>query len=268
MKYKKLIVSGCSFTERPNSWAEILASVLNLELINLASGGAGNKHVQYSLLNYIAKNDLDPNTTLVGIMWSHPIREDLFFEMNPEFKHQELYLYKFDDYTAEISTRDLLKSSGFDDRKKRAFVAKHTILSGNGNKAGIALDTWTTMESTISFLKANGFDFFQTIFHDYLHKSDLLSTKDEAWEFQKQFFYANELERINLKLNKNGWLDLNHDEFLGEFAFFKKELESDEYHPNQIAHRLWTVKILLPKLVKMGYIDKFDTLSRITKNLK
>jgi hypothetical protein len=260
MKYKKLIVSGCSFTENKGSWAYVLASILDIELVNLAAPGAGNKHIQYSLMNYIANNDPDPKTTLIGIMWSHPIREDIIVEFNPNLTDQSAYNYKFNDFTAEIGLKYILDNYGPNNIFNRINVAQNKTLSGNNNKAGITLNTWVTIESTISFLKNKGFDFFQTIFHDFLEKSDLISAKDRSWNFQQEYSYTQELTRINLKQNKDSWLELTHRQYLGEYAFLIKELAYDQYHPSEKGHKLWTVSVLIPTLIKQGYIEKVKLL--------
>lgn len=82
---KKLLVSGCSFTasgensfipfdgipfdKNCEKWPEIVAEKLNLELVNLARCGKGNKFISNSIMDYIMCND--PNDIeLVLIGWS------------------------------------------------------------------------------------------------------------------------------------------------------------------------------------------------------
>ena len=83
---KKLLVSGCSYTDinwksdfhdiGPNAWPmwpEILAKKLDMEVINLAKSGAGNEYIYSSLLDKIITID---NIGLVIPAWSQSQRRD------------------------------------------------------------------------------------------------------------------------------------------------------------------------------------------------
>lgn len=67
---KKLIVSGCSFTERDwksyihpemdtsyPKWPELLAEELDMDCINLGKGGQGNEYIYHTLTNELLKHD-------------------------------------------------------------------------------------------------------------------------------------------------------------------------------------------------------------------
>jgi hypothetical protein len=266
MKYKKLIVSGCSFTENEGSWAYVLSSILGIELVNLAVSGLGNKHIQYSLMHYLSVNDIDPETTLIGIMWSHPIRQDIIVEYNPDFKDKTVYRYKFGEYAAETSLKDIIEYCSPSNIFTRIGVAKNKIISANDNKAGITLSNWTSMESTVSFLKYKGYNFFQTIFHDFLDESDLLKNVDERRQFERNYIYTKELDRVNLKLNKENWLEFEHTEYLGEYAYFNQVLSEDQYHPSKKGYAMWTLRVLIPALKKQGFINNVNVLPWLVSN--
>ena len=85
---KKLIVSGCSFTDKnftsmsaPDydcsfpKWPELLAKKLNMECINLGAGGAGNNYIYSTLLEEITRTPKD-EIGLVLAAWSQVNRED------------------------------------------------------------------------------------------------------------------------------------------------------------------------------------------------
>src|SRR5210317_2400180 len=88
MMKKKLIVSGCSFTDKnftsmsaPDydcsfpKWPELLAKKLNMECINLGASGAGNNYIYSTLLEEIIrtpKNEIG----LILAAWSQVNRED------------------------------------------------------------------------------------------------------------------------------------------------------------------------------------------------
>ena len=252
MKYKKLLVSGCSFTENHNSWAYYLASKYNLELINLAVQGAGNNHIVWSLLSYIEKNQIDPETTLVGIMWSHPIRDDLVFEQNTMYSDQSIFKYKYDNANSLVIRGDLLKR-GLPQLYLNLEVAKEKLQTRE-NQSSIAFRTWTLKTSLTAYLANKKFNFFQTGFLNYFNESILIKTNTN-WDFQKTFSYFKELDRIGLSSKLSNWLNLTDHEYLGEYAFYKNLLDQDKFHPNQTGHEQWSNEILIPKLIELKIIS-------------
>ena len=85
---KKLIVSGCSFTDKNfesltapdfdcsfSKWPELLAEKLDMECINLAFSGAGNNFIYSTLLEEIIRTPKD-EIGLVIAAWSQTNRED------------------------------------------------------------------------------------------------------------------------------------------------------------------------------------------------
>lgn len=250
MKYKKLIVSGCSYTENIGSWAYVLASEYNLELVNLAYPGAGNKHIVYSLTSYLARNEIDSETTLIGIMWSHPVRDDHIVEINPDFSDQSIYKYEYDHFNRLVRTSEIFSKLNISTLQFQKQFYKENELTPPLNKSGITLDTWTYTELITYYLISKKFTFFQTAFHDYLNGSDLIKNNTN-WKLLKEYFYLEELKRINLQQNKTNWVDLTHEQYLGEYAYFSNLLAPDKLHPNQICHKQWTNDILIPKLKEM-----------------
>ncbi len=243
MRYKKLLVSGCSFTFDPDGWAFQLSSKYGLDLINLACPGAGNNHIPWSLVSYLEKNSCDPEDTLIGIMWSHPIRTDLMFEGNSEYKDQSVYKYQYDEYNRLVLLGELLRK---DEHTQRTAV-NNSLMQGNKNKSSFAFRTWMSKTLLTSYLKNKGFTFFQTAFFNYLTQSNLIKGLPD-FHFQTRFHYLKELERIGLTHNLEGWINLKDQEYLGEYSFHKKLLNEDKFHPSVLAHKLWTEEILIPQL--------------------
>jgi hypothetical protein len=255
MKYKKLIVSGCSYTENQGSWAYNLSIDYNLELVNLAVSGAGNNHIVWSLLSYLERNQIDPETTLIGIMWSHPIRDDYIFDHNYDFEDQSIYKYKYDSDNRLVMRGDLLYK---DVRNKMnipysTIEYKKSLVAGRENRSAITFKTWSLKNLLTSYLISKKINFFQTAFLNYLNHSALIIANTDS-DFQKTFSYLSELKRINLNSALTNWVDLSDTEYLGDFAFYKNMLESDKYHPNKLAHALWTKQILIPKLKNTNMI--------------
>jgi len=254
MKYKTLIVTGCSYTENPGSWAYSLASKYNLALINLAVPGVGNRHILFSLLSYLTKNNVDPETTLIGIMWSHPMRRHQIIEFNPNYADTSIYKYKYDQYNRAVTNIDFYDKLDMSHPLTREEVYKNTVVLSNYNRSAHTLETWTYVESTVAYLLTNKFKFFQTIFLDYLNGSDLIKHNSE-WTPQHEYHYSTELERIGLTQNKINWVDLTHEQYLGEYAHFANKLALDKMHPDQDCHSQWTTEILIPKLQEMQILN-------------
>ena len=100
MNTKKIIVGGCSFTDknypktaRPNSldfkmWPEIMGDKLNCEVINTAKCGFGNQAIFHETLTAIMNND---NVDHVIVMWSDWTRQD--FLTSTELNLKDDYRY-------------------------------------------------------------------------------------------------------------------------------------------------------------------------------
>jgi hypothetical protein len=74
---KKLLVSGCSWTEGTADdkiiWPEILAEKMGLELVNLGKGGAGNEYIFSAVCDSLVELD---DISFVVVMWSEYFRLD------------------------------------------------------------------------------------------------------------------------------------------------------------------------------------------------
>tara|TARA_B100000965_G_C19435465_1_gene688389 strand:+ start:107 stop:910 length:804 start_codon:yes stop_codon:yes gene_type:complete len=102
---KKLIVSGCSFTDKnfeslshPEydctfpKWPELLAKKLNMECINLGANGAGNNYIYSTLLEEVTRTPKD-EIGLVVAAWSQVNREDyqIFVRTRPTFSFEDRF---------------------------------------------------------------------------------------------------------------------------------------------------------------------------------
>lgn len=103
MMRKKLIVSGCSFTDEnfesmsaPDydcsfpKWPELLAKKLDMDCINLGANGAGNNYIYSTLLEEITRTPKD-EIGLVLAAWSQVNREDYqtHVDEQPSFSHRD-----------------------------------------------------------------------------------------------------------------------------------------------------------------------------------
>lgn len=72
---KYLVTSGCSFTDGYNmgelgSWPYYLSNLTNLNLHNVAKGGAGNEYIADSIISYLYNNKEIRENCIVGVAWS------------------------------------------------------------------------------------------------------------------------------------------------------------------------------------------------------
>ena len=81
LKNSNLLVSGCSYTDsqfwikrgKGPCWPDFLTEKLNMSLINVAQGGAGNEYIYSSILDTLVVNK---NIKFVIVMWSEFQRTD------------------------------------------------------------------------------------------------------------------------------------------------------------------------------------------------
>ena len=77
---ERLITFGCSFTKYHwPTWASILGKEFE-NFDNRGTSGAGNTYIFNHIMQAIADNDIDKDTTVI-VMWSSIIREDRFIDM-------------------------------------------------------------------------------------------------------------------------------------------------------------------------------------------
>ena len=102
---KKLIVSGCSFTDKnfesmssPDydcsfpKWPELLANKLNMDCVNLGANGAGNNYIYSTILEEVTRTPKD-EIGMVLAAWSQVNREDfqIYANVRPNFSHADKF---------------------------------------------------------------------------------------------------------------------------------------------------------------------------------
>ena len=115
LKYSKIIVGGCSFTDknypktaRPNSldfkmWPEIIGDKLNCEVINTAKCGYGNQAIFHETLTAIMNNN---NIDHVIVMWSDWTRQDFLISTELNLKDDYRYTTFNPNYQLGLYTED------------------------------------------------------------------------------------------------------------------------------------------------------------------
>jgi hypothetical protein len=239
--YKKLIVSGCSFTV-DHSWAYFLAKKYDLELINLSHVAAGNKHIADSLIVYLEQTNFDINEVLIGIMWSGIGRRDWMVSLTDQQYHDP-FAYKYADDVSRVVPNDLLRNL-----KIQPFSIKNDqelslleIAYNPGNQAA-RLQGLLSIIYLNSYLVSKGYKFFQTHFFDP-------DSDDNQSINMITTNYSNSYKKFNINRPSIGMLNFLPDQFLGNWAIKNNcTVSSKDIHPTEPGHELWAETVLIPKL--------------------
>ena len=242
--YKKLIVSGCSYTNSGYpTWAYFLSEKYNLELVNLAWSGAGNKHIADSLILYLEQNKCDANEVLIGAMWSGIDRHDWYVSL-PDPKYAQYHRYHYTNNVFLIFPQQILhdlKLTRDLSRRDPDFVLDLAYFRGREARQ---LDGLMSMIYLNSYLAANGYTFFQTHFFD--------PNGDEGQSgYMRGSRYADASSKFRISCTRPGMLNFAHDQFLGNWALDQNLHHSAyDYHPTPNGHKLWTETVLIPQMIQ------------------
>lgn len=95
---KKLLVSGCSWTEHDfdndgieKRWCHYVADKLDMDLVNLGRRGAGNEYIFSSIYDYIENND---NPDMIIAAWSKSQRRD--------YQHHGRWINDREDHRGDV----------------------------------------------------------------------------------------------------------------------------------------------------------------------
>ena len=256
--YKKLIVSGCSFTVNdfagPGatarcSWAQFLAEKYDLELVNLATAGAGNKHIADSLILYLEQNNIDITEVLIGVMWSGISRTEWMISF-PDQRYSKYHRYDYTDNVSRVESNQILNEHGL----SRAMVnhdpdlAMVEIAYSRGDQAR-HLQGLLSMIYLNSYLISQGYTFFQT------HFFDPDGDKEQSGEMHGSR-YTDAYEIFRIARPSTGMLNFTPDQFLGNWAANQHLIHSpNDHHPTVTGHRLWTEAVLIPQLIQQKLLN-------------
>jgi hypothetical protein len=252
-KYKKLIVSGCSFTANDSagpgatarcSWAQFLGKKYDLELVNLAVAGAGNKHIADSLIVYLEQNKCSVDEVLIGVMWSGLQRHHWTVSLdNPIYTKYHKYHYAnkvFLTFPQEILgdnnlTRDMILHDPdlamLELAYYRGLVARE-------------LDGLLSITHLNSYLSSQGYTFFQTHFFDpngdEKQSGELVGSR-----------YADAYDKFGISMPSDGMLNFAPGDFLGNWAANQNLIwGGNDRHPTVHGHKLWAETVLIPQLIQ------------------
>ena len=129
-KYSKIIVGGCSWTEKDypkfakpkplnfKMWGELIGEKLNCEVINTAKGGYGNKAIYHQTLKAIMNNKVDH----VFVMWSEWTRQDFLLDTLNDTEYVNIPTWNIDK---ESTISNEVINNWYNDTFNKNFPKKH-----------------------------------------------------------------------------------------------------------------------------------------------
>lgn len=241
--YKNLVVSGCSFTKHHNplhvhTWPYYLRDLGGFDQVwDLSCSGAGNKHINRSVIFTLECEPIPAKDTLVVVMWSGYDRDDFMVDpkavdnINLSTSPQDYY-----NYTDNVSlglTGGLVGSSNL--------LVNIENIKKIKNFHSRALDNYISIQSLAYYLKARGFKY---VFTEFSSPGQMTDTN-----FDPVTYLPSPLKSTFQQLVR----DLHPN--LGDYAKpyleqNKKNKGGDGYHPDAEQHLDWCREILLPYLAK------------------
>jgi len=240
---KNLLVNGCSFTDDSGcvlTWATFLKEIVRPEqYINLASGGAGNEYICKSTINFLETTHLDPEQTLIVIMWSGTGRKDLTVsgEWWYHLKNDYYYLAKATNEEYYLFSGGLTNSWLDNSFTKNTFSPLYKL----SDPLSLSLDSLYHFNVLKNYLENKKYQFKFTSYFDYW-SSDIESVHDTGdysigWFCKDHPVYKN--------FDFSNWICI--DNSLGNFAKSLDELDQT-VHPTTAAHSKFTTDILVHQL--------------------
>lgn len=245
MKFKNLLVSGCSFTHNNGadhafSWPHVLAQDLDLTVTNLSIPGAGNSHIANSIIIALEKSNLSPEDTLVMAMWSGIGRIDWITDNElSKFNNDYPFTYNYDEFN------ELVVGGNWWNIKRPSGVQSALInYSKYQSDKSLSLQSWLAMKNLYNYLKNRGFVYKCTSYLNIF----INGINDDSITVN----YQQELENLKLELDGDAWLPFDGDMYLGNYCQHNNYLWDDNFHPNWEGQQKWTREVLLPMLRNEG----------------
>lgn len=240
---KRLFVFGCSFSSYLwPSWADLLSKNFNY-YENWALAGTGNKAIFLRLTEFLSKNELTKNDTVI-IQWTSHLRND--------FYTQEWYTERkplaWKTYGSIFS---YLNQDIYDKKWIKTFFYEPAYL----------YETLNYIHAAQRMLEGTSSKYIMTSMNDFKKlKFDaaegVANVKIDTGEFQSY---------VNSTLNKDIWVESIQDFCSKESDYWnflidikRLKFEKDP-HPNTRAYTRWLEQCLLPKL----NLDNYKTPSNI-----
>ena len=213
------MVGGCSFTYNisdtdSSSWPYYLRDKCGFDQVyDCSIEGASNYQIFTSVIYALETHNLDPQETLVIIMWSGYQRESKI--VSADSVSDKKYVY---DYNSQVSC---INKTGYNTQFNQR------------SKESIALENYIHIISTWNYLKNCNYQF---VFLDFVdtkigHKSTIDIEQHLPTELRKKF--------------TSMFLDIEN---FFVYCVKHNQLQQDQFHPTIQGHLDWTHNVLAPAL--------------------
>jgi len=243
-KFKKLVVSGCSFTHNNHhdkcAWANLLADWSGMTIVNLATPGAGNEHIANSLILYLEKNKLDPSNTLVMAMWSGIDRNDLIVSRK---KYKIKTKHNTESYYDQFTEHFMLGGVYWNKEAipKNSLVQEYNSMQ---DEKSLSMKSWLNFDKLTNYLTVKNYTYRYTTF------TDILKNGSNSGNIN----FLKELSTLDLSLNLDNWILTDKTDSLGEFTLYHDERIPGDGHPTVVGQERWVKEKLIPLLINQGIL--------------
>jgi hypothetical protein len=226
-QFKYFITAGCSFTagtsnieqaqQNPQTWPHYLLSTVQPQFFyNMAMPGGGNKQIIYNLVYLLeSKSHITPADTLIGISLTGLDRLDTMCAVDHPNANQ--WFSWGQDFRYSWITQG---SFAFAGPPFGGILQKHMELEQ------IQLDNCLSIVQCLTYLEAQGFDYFLMLM------DDTIIDDSPAW-FK---------DRVFNKL-KHRFVDFGESASMYSYAKSQNYLSEDGFHPNQQGQKLISSKV-------------------------
>ena len=243
---KNLVVSGCSFTagyhNNQKPWPFWTAAALGVKCHNIAFSGAGNTYISNSIVDYLEKTQLDPEETVVVVMWSGTRRKDI--RVDAEFWKLLDYKFKFKSTTGDdccyVGSCGGHNAWNSNSDTKRLFEMLYLATDG----VSACKDTMMNFINLKNYLQTSGYMYKFTSFYN---QWELNRECSDAGEYLLSYYG----DKITLyqQLDYTDWFFINENkDGLWEYTKTNKLIAEDNWHPTDQAHRQYAENIVVPNL--------------------
>lgn len=244
---KNLVINGCSFTQDGQLgklWPQVLQEQLKPQTYhNLARGGAGNFYIANSTIEFLEKQDFNPQETMVIVMWSGTGRKDL--RINGAWYYQLADSYNWGVKSHQDEDYYLF-SGGISNSWCNNPITKKIFswLYKTSDPYTLCKDSLMHFKNLENYLKVNQYQYQFTSFVNYWQPDQ------ESCPLGGDYSIAYWLkdEPIYQKFCFDNWFFADADKnSLGEFAKQRGLLDAT-HHPTHLAHEQYAQEVVLPRI--------------------
>jgi hypothetical protein len=231
--FKNLVVSGCSFTYNNSdqsavAWPYYLRDLGGFEQVfDCSMPGAGNSHISNALIWGLEQEQLDPELTMVVVMWSGADRDDYVCPIENISPGYPFQFHYSDQVLSAITGGADPDSHG---NTRRAFKE----FADTKNPYSRAIENYLDTVKTYQYLQSKK---YRSIFLNFLDP-----------KIPSRYVTFDTRQHLPKSLVKN--LDIMIDPSTDLYAHAVRQdlLDDDFFHPNPDGHLSWTRNILIPRL--------------------